>query len=159
MIIRPATLADAPAMTDLLNRIIAIGGTTAHQHPKPAERVLVDCIDGPHTLTCMVAELDGRVVGFQSVGRNPQLPASTGDIGTFIEPGLQAKGLGAQLFVATLAAARGAGLCDLNATIRADNVPGLAYCARIGFVDCAHDPDWALDDGRVVGRVSRRFVL
>lgn len=32
MIIRPATPADAPAMADLLNRIIAIGGTTAHQN-------------------------------------------------------------------------------------------------------------------------------
>ncbi len=159
MIIRTATPADAPAMADLLNRIIAIGGTTAHQHPKPAARVLVDYIDGPGTLTCMVAEFDGRVVGFQSVGRNPQLSAQTGDIGTFVEPGLQAKGTGAQLFAATRAAARAAGLRELNATIRADNVPGLAFYSRIGFVDHAHDPDWALDDGRVVGRVSRRFVL
>ena len=32
MLIRPATPADAAAMTAILNRIIAIGGTTAHQH-------------------------------------------------------------------------------------------------------------------------------
>ena len=39
MLIRAAVATDAPAMTELLNRIIAIGGTTAHQHPKSAEQV------------------------------------------------------------------------------------------------------------------------
>lgn len=33
MIIRPATPADTAAMTALLNEIITIGGTTAHEHP------------------------------------------------------------------------------------------------------------------------------
>jgi hypothetical protein len=45
------------------------------------------------------------------------------------------------------------------ATIRADNAPGLAYYARMGFREVSRDPDWALQDGRVVGRVNRRFDL
>lgn len=159
MIVRPATPADAPAMNRLQNAIIALGGTTAHQHPKTEAQVRADYIDGPGTLTCMVAEEGGQVIGFQAVGTSPALPEGWGDIGTFVAAGLQAKGTGAALFAATRAALRGKGLTTLNATIRADNVPGLAYYARMGFTDYAHDPDWTLEDGRKVGRISRRLAL
>lgn len=159
MIVRPATPADAPTMTALLNAIIAIGGTTAHQHPKTGAQVRADYIDGPEAVTCVVAEDGGQVIGFQSVGTWPGLAAGWGDIGTFVAPGVQAKGTGAALFAATCAAAREKGLTTLNATIRADNVPGLTYYARMGFTDYAHDPDWTLEDGRKVGRISRRFAL
>ncbi|MEZ5798216.1 MAG: GNAT family N-acetyltransferase [Paracoccaceae bacterium] len=159
MLIRPATAADVAGMTALLNAIIAIGGTTAHQRPKTEAQVLADYVQGADALTCMVAVEGGGVVGFQAVGRHEGLPAGWGDIGTFVQPGAQARGLGQALFAATRAAARDLGLIALNATIRADNRPGLAYYARIGFVDHARDADWALDDGRRVGRVSRRFDL
>ena len=59
---------------------------------------------------------------------------------------------------ATAADAR-AGVTAIIASIRADNVPGLAYYARLGFVDFAHDPDFALTDGRIVGRVHRRYDI
>jgi len=159
MIVRAATPADAPAMAALMNAIIAIGGTTAHQHPRIEAAVRRDYIDGPEALCCVVAEDAGRVIGFQAVGRHGLLPPGWGDIGTFVTPGLQARGTGAALFAATSAAARQLGLTTFNATIRADNVPGLAYYARIGFVDYASDPDWTLEDGRRVGRISRRFDL
>lgn len=159
MIVRPARPDDVPAMTAILNAIIALGGTTAHQHTKTEAQVRGDYLDGPEALLCHVAEIQERVVGFQVVGVWPELPGAWGDIGTFVLPGLQAKGTGQALFAATRAAARELRLASLNATIRADNLPGLAYYSRIGFVDYAQDPDWALEDGRVVGRVSRRFDL
>lgn len=159
MIIRPATSADAGAMADLLNAIIAIGGTTAHQSPKSVEQVRSDYIAGPGTISCFVAESEGLVVGFQALGQWAGLPDGWGDIGTFVAPGLQAKGTGAALFKATREAAKHAGLTVLNATIRADNIPGLAYYTRIGFVDYAHDPEWSLKDGRKTGRISRRLDL
>ena len=99
------------------------------------------------------------MIGFQSLGLWPGLPEGWGDIGTFVAPGVQAKGVGGALFAATVAAARAAGLRVINATIRADNVPGLAFYARQGFADYAQDPDFTLRDGRRVGRVHRRFDL
>lgn len=158
MNLRAATPADAPAMTALINRIIAIGGTTAHQHPFTEARVLRDYIEGPEVICCFIAEADG-LLGFQSLGRNPALAEGWGDIGTFVDPGRQRTGAGAALFAATCRAARTAGVSVINATIRADNLPGLGFYGRRGFVDYAHDPDYALQDGRVVGRVSRRFDL
>jgi L-amino acid N-acyltransferase YncA len=159
MTVRPATAQDAPQMTALLNRIIRIGGTTAHQHEKTVEAVREDYIDGREALCCHVALAEGQVIGFQALGRHDGLPAGWADIGTFVSPDLQARGTGAALFAATRAAARALGLGTINATIRADNAPGLAYYARIGFADYAHDPDWTLEDGTVTGRVSRRFDL
>ena len=160
MIIRPATSADAAAMTALQNEIIAIGGTTAYQRPRHEDEVREDYITAPEAVCCHVAVDDnGTLLGFQALGRWPGLPAGWADIGTFVTPARQRSGAGAALFAATAAAARAAGITTINATIRADNVPGLGYYARRGFIIYATDPDWALDDGRVVGRVSKRFDL
>jgi L-amino acid N-acyltransferase YncA len=155
MLIRHATPADAPAMTAILNAIIAIGGTTAHEELKAEATVLNDYITGPDVLACSVAEVDGSVIGWQSAGWYHGHP----DIGTFVQPGTQAKGIGAQLFALTCTTLRAKGITYIHATIRADNVPGLAYYARMGFRDIARDPRYALRDGKVVGRVTRQFDL
>ena len=159
MIIRSAAPQDAAAMTALQNEIIQIGGTTAYELPRSVDAVLESYVTGPQVIACQLAEEKGQVLGFQVVGRSTGLPEGWADIGTFVQPGLQARGIGATLFAASLTAARAAGVKVLNASIRADNVPGLAYYARRGFVDYASNPDWALADGRMVGRVSRRFNL
>ncbi len=153
MIVRPATPADAADMAALLNEIIAIGGTTAHQRPKTVEAVLSDYITGPDVLSTVVAEDQGQLVGWQSV----DLWQGDAHIGSFVRPGVQAKGIGAALFALTLPTLRAAGVRSIIASIRADNVPGLAYYARLGFVEFARDADFALNDGQVVGRVHRRF--
>lgn len=160
MILRPATPADAPAMTALQNEIIAIGGTTAYQRPRSEDEVREDYITAPEAICCHVAlDKDSNLIGFQALGRWPGLPEGWADIGTFVSPSHQRSGAGALLFAATVRIARSAGIATLNATIRADNAPGLGYYARRGFRDYGSDPDWALDNGRVVGRIHRRFDL
>jgi L-amino acid N-acyltransferase YncA len=155
LIIRDAVPADAAAMADILNEIIAIGGTTAHETPKTVNEVRTEYISGPEVLSSVVAEDGGKVIGWQSV----EHWKGEAHIGTFVRPGIQAKGVGADLFAETRAKVAALGQTAIIASIRADNVPGLAYYARIGFVDVAHDPDYALRDGRVVGRIHRRYDL
>ena len=155
MLIRPATPADAPTMTAILNAIIAIGGTTAHEAPKSTAAVATDYITSPDVLAASIAEDDGTLIGWQFVGWYHGNP----EIGTFVQPGIQARGVGSQLFAQTCATLRSAGITYIIATIRADNIPGLAYYARIGFRDIAHDPDFALSTGQKVGRVTRRIDL
>lgn len=142
-------------MTAILNRIIAIGGTTAHETPKTVEEVLADYIEGPNVLSSVVVEDGGQVIGWQSVG----LWHGDPHIGSFVDPGVQAKGAGAAMFDLTCRRLRARSVGYIIASIRADNVPGLAYYARIGFVEVGQDPEFALSDGRVVGRVHRRFDL
>jgi N-acetylglutamate synthase-like GNAT family acetyltransferase len=159
MIVRQATVTDATAMADLLNTIIRIGGTTAHETEMTEDHIAQYYITGPAVICCHVAVTDGRLIGFQALDRNHALPAGWGDIGTFVAPDVQRSGAGLRLFAATCDAARAAGIATINATIRADNAPGLGYYARRGFVDYAADPDYRLSDGRRVGRISRRFDL
>ena len=155
MIVRDTRPGDAEAMTAILNRIIAIGGTTAHETPRTENKVRTDYVDGPEVLSSVVAEVGGAVIGWQSVGYWHGDP----HIGSFVDPGVQARGAGAAMFDLTCQRLRGQGVGYIMASIRADNAPGLAYYARIGFVDVGHDPGYALSDGRIVGRIHRRFDL
>ena len=155
MIVRKALPQDASGMAKLLNEIIAIGDTTAHEQLTDAAKTRHYAIDGPDVLSCVVAEEDESILGWQSVEQFEGEP----HIGTYVRPGIQAKGIGAALFALTLEALRARSISHIIASIRADNVPGLAYYARIGFRDIGEEPDFALEDGRKVGRVHRRFEL
>lgn len=155
MILRNAKPEDAAAMAEVLNAVIALGGTTAHQAPKSAEQVQREYIDGPDVLSSVVALDEGRVIGWQSVG----WWQGEAHIGSFVQPGMQAKGAGTAMFALTCDLLRNLGVKAIHASIRADNVPGLAFYGRAGFVDVDSDPEFALEGGQVVGRVLRRFDL
>lgn len=159
MIVRPATAQDATAMSDLQNRIIRIGGTTAHEVEHDAAYVEAHYISGPGVICCHLAEDASGLIGFQSMGRHDALPEGWGDIGSYVNPDRQRTGAGAALFAATLVVARAAGVRVINATIRGDNAPGLGYYSRRGFVDYAHELEYRLKDGRRVGRISKRFEV
>lgn len=142
-------------MTEVLNAVIALGGTTAQELPKSPSDVRREYVDGPEVLSSVAAEVEDRVIGWQSV----ELWQGEAHIGSFVQPDFQAKGAGVRMFALTCEILRARGVGEILASIRADNVPGLAYYTRIGFVDFARDPDFALSDGRRVGRVHRRFTL
>jgi len=101
----------------------------------------------------------GRLLGFQTLGREAHLPDGVGDIGTFARVGGTQRGVGSALFVATRAAAKAKGLSAINATIRADNTGGLAFYGRMGFVDHSVSRGVPLKDGRPVDRIYKRFDL
>lgn len=158
--IRPFAPADAPAATALLNAIIRAGGTTALGTPLTAGRTTELFLEGPKVRCCHVALDDaGAMLGFQSVGRVPDLPADWGEMGTYVRVGLAGRGVGSALFTATKARAKALGLVTLNAKIRADNGGGLAYYQSRGFCDYGRLPAVPLDDGTLVDRVLKRLDL
>jgi len=158
--VRPAVRGDAAALADLLNAIIAAGGTTAYQVPFTPDGFATAHIDGPAVLTSMVAlDEDDRPMGFQILLRDDRLPPGWGDIGTFARRGSTTRGIGSALFAATCAAARQLGLVGINATIRADNEGGLAFYGKQGFKDHAVARGVPLNDGTPVDRISRRYPL
>jgi hypothetical protein len=63
------------------------------------------------------------------------------------------------MFAATKQAATDAGYGFINAKIRADNVPGLAYYTKMGFADHSIDKDVPLSDGTPMDRVTKRLTL
>lgn len=161
--VRPARPDDAGSMAELINAIIAIGGTTAYETPFDAASMDAAYISLPQLVSCFVAE-DGReLIGFQGLMRSfdpdDPLPADWATIGTFARVGLTQRGVGSALFARTLAAAREAGIRVIDATIRADNAGGLAFYGRQGFVDYDRLVGLPLKDGRPVDRIRKRFDL
>jgi len=159
--VRAAEHRDAPELAELLNAIIARGGTTALEDPYPADDLARAYLVGPAVICCFVAVdvASGTLLGFQTLGRDPALPGGWGDIGTFVRVGGTQRGVGTALFAATCEEARRQGLAGINATIRADNVGGLAFYTRMGFVDHTVARGVPLKDGTPVDRVSKRFQL
>ena len=160
---RAATPADATTMAELLNEIIAIGGTTAYEQPVDAAWIDAHYISLPALVSCTVAEIDGSIVGFQGLfwPHDPADPFPDGwaFIATFARRGMTGTGIGKALFAATRAAARAAGVATIDATIRADNSGGLAYYTRIGFTDYDRLIGVPLKDGTPVDRVRKRLDI
>lgn len=158
--VRPARTADVPALCDFLNEIIRIGGTTAHETPFNHEQFASHFLAGSGFVSCFVAEDgEGRPCAFQALERWHGLTDGWVDIGTFARPNQKVPGAGSALFAATRAHARDAGFAAINATIRADNIGGLAYYSKMGFIDYKIEEAVPLKDGRRVDRISKRYSL
>jgi len=159
--VRPVSSSDAAELAELLNAIIARGGTTALETPYTPEHLDEVYLTGPDVLCCFVAvdEATGRIEGFQTLGRADHLDADWGDIGTFSRLGGTQRGIGTALFEATKAGATELGMAGINATIRADNEGGLAFYAKQGFVDHSVDRAVPLKDGTPIDRINKRHRL
>jgi hypothetical protein len=157
--IRPAMARDAAPLCAILNVIIEIGGTTAFEIPLNAERFGDYFLDGDGFLACFVAEdlATGAPLGFQSLGRNPDLPENWADIATFTQRAPRVPGVGTALFAQTRIEARALELIAINAEIRADNRGGLAYYDKMGFATYRIAEAIPLRDGTPVDRICKRY--
>lgn len=151
---RPTTLQDLPALCDILNFIIQAGGTTAHTEHMTPERFEQHYFNS--SLFIHTVEHEGRPVGFQAVFENAQ---GVLGVGSFTDQKTPVRGAGAALIDATIAAARAHGGTSIDAVIRADNTPGLAYYAKMGFVDVGVTRDIVLSDGTIVDKVTKRLAI
>ena len=157
--IRLAKEDDVAEMVALINEIIRLGGTTAHQgqftHASFTEHFL-----GEDNLCCYVAIDDAdTIAGFQSLHSFDERSVDWTDIATFARVSPKTPGVGTALFAATSAFARNTGKVAINATIRADNTGGLAYYDKMGFETYDRQVNVPLADGTLVDRISKRFEL
>jgi L-amino acid N-acyltransferase YncA len=146
-------------VAELLNAIIARGGTTAFETPFTAEKLREAYLTGPTVHCCFVAEAGSQLLGFQTLGTQTFLPALIGDIATFTRVGGTQSGVGSALFAATCERARERGLTAINATIRGDNTGGLTFYSRLGFIDHEVVPAVPLKNGTPVDRIRKLFTL
>ena len=164
--VRDATLADADALTELINHIILIGGTTAHLSLFGVEKMRHHYIKPNLGIFCLIAESEGHVVGFQSLEWSD--PDWTGEgwrpsdwafIASFVASECHGKGLGKVLFRRSKERAISAGVSNIDATIRADNESGLRYYTSLGFTDYARTIASPLSDGTLVDRIHKKICL
>ena len=158
--VRPTTRLDAGELSTLLNEIIKIGGSTAYQKPLTADEFASKFITGAGIVSCFVAESpNGMLLGFQWLTRSDNLPENWGEIATFAKANSGVRGIGTALFDKTCSVAKENGLNTINATIRADNVSGLGYYSKMGFVDYNVIKDAPLPDGKLVDRVQKKHSM
>ena len=158
--VRPGSKADLRQVADLLNEIIAIGGTSALTEPLSRE-ALGDWLfaNADRSAWHVALEETGELLGFQWIGIWPELPPEACDIGTFVKTGRTGLGIGSALFEATKQAALDLGYDWINANIRADNSGGLTYYPSRGFRDWTRLENVMLSNGVCVDKCLKRYDL
>jgi GNAT superfamily N-acetyltransferase len=159
--VRHAVMSDAPALCEMLNAIIRIGGTTALEVPLSVAGFVGDFLEGEHFLSCFVAEdsRTSRPLGFQSLSRHPGLPEYWADIGTFAKSEPKTQGVGTALFTRMKIWAAERDVAAINAAIRADNRGGLAFYEKMGFRTYRVYQAVPLLDGTPVDRIFKSYIL
>ena len=146
--VRRAGALDTRALADLLNAIIAKGGTTAMVTPV-TPRELQGWMTAPDSAWHLAEDERGEIKGFQYIEPHPDLPEGGVDVATFVRLGETGFGIGSALFEQTKTAA----------IIRADNLGGLTYYQSRGFEDFRRLPSCTLADGTRVDKIWKRFEL
>ena len=156
---RPVAL-DLPDMARLLNEIIEEGGTTALTRAVTGDD-LAEWMDTDPDRSAWHVALDAeeRVVGFQWIEPDADLPPEATNIATFVQMGRTGLGIGSKLFEATRAAAKAMGFAWINANIRADNEGGLIYYQSRGFQDYGQILGYRMANGQVVDKKLKRYDL
>ena len=158
--IRPAVDADVEGMRALLNEIIRVGGTTAITNELSPDEIREWFISGAAVVSCFVAvDSEGAIAGFQSLSTYGSLPARWLDIATFARRSRHKSGVGSALFARTHEASSKLGFSAIKASVRVDNVGGLAYCSRMGFETYLVEEGDPQGHGRVFNRVHKQFTL
>lgn len=138
VIIRPAMPRDAEAMAVIYNQ--AVAGSTATFDTEPvtgAERRswLAEHTSSLHPV--LVAEREGRVVGWASLSRYSSRPAyeATVEASTYLDAREAGHGLGTVLTEALLDAGRAGGVHAVIARICTENAASLAMSRSLGFFE------------------------
>lgn len=136
MDIRPAMLQDAPAISLVLEELVAAKKRTK---ASDVEFVANHYINPPDQIRCSIAvDDDGMVLGFQSLKfageNNPYgTPVGWGIIGTHVRPSAARKGVGQKLFHSTKEAANQFDVSKTEAFISQRNDVAIAYYEAMGF--------------------------
>lgn len=157
--VRRAGPMDARPMAELLNEVIAIGGTTAITEPVTREDLLNWMEADPRSIWHVAEDATGQIMGFQWVDPHLKLGETVAQIASFARVGKTGLGIGSKLFDATERAARTAGYAWINAEIRADNEGGLIYYQSRGFEDYGRVEGQLMANGQVVDKVLKRYDL
>lgn len=137
--IRPATLADLPAINDIYNHYVLHSTCTYQEEPSTAdERSAWFAAHGPQ-YPVTVAEASGQVVGWGSLSRFHPRSAyrRTVENSVYVRRDLHRRGIGRALLDDLVGRAASLGHHTILALISADQVPSVTLHRTFGFVEVA----------------------
>lgn len=151
--IRPATRADAAAMAEVYNQAVLHSTATFDTEPETAEAraVWLDEHTAPQH-PVIVAERDGRVVGWASLSRHSRRCAydSTAEASIYVDESERGRGLGTALSEAILEAGRLGGAHAVLLRICTENVSSLAVARKLGFFQIGAMREVGMKFGRML---------
>jgi L-amino acid N-acyltransferase YncA len=143
MMIRDAVEADLPAIVDIYNAAIAMGGITADLEPVTLESRLSWFRLYQPQRPLWVVEIDGAIagwLGFQSFYSSRAAYHATAELSIYIAPDYHRMGLGRKLLQTAIARSPELGLKTLVGAIFAINQPSLQLFSQFGFTVWGHFP-------------------
>jgi len=154
MIIRAATAADAEALAAIYGHHVLHGfGTFEEDPPSPAEMESRRAAIVERGLPYLVAEEDGRVLGFAYAGpfRPRQAYRYTLEDSVYIAPEAVGKGVGRAVLSAVIAECEALGIRQLVAVIGdSGNAASIGLHRALGFVDAGVGRSFGFKHGRWV---------
>jgi len=129
---RPATLADLPAITEIYNEAIRKTVATFDTEPKTPEEQMIWFADHGPKHPILVAEENGIVVGWASLSKWSDRCAysDTAEISLYVREDHQGKGIGRKLLEAIVAAGQKAGLHTVVARITEASRPAFIFTSQ-----------------------------
>jgi L-amino acid N-acyltransferase YncA len=136
--IRPARREDAGAIAAIYNQAVASSTATFDTQPETAgdrEKWLAEHTAPQHPV--LIAERDGRVVGWGSLSRYSTRCAyeATVEASAYIDENETGRGLGTALSEAVLEAGRAGGVHAVVSRICTENTASLAMARKLGFFE------------------------
>jgi phosphinothricin acetyltransferase len=133
--IRPATLADARAITEIYNQGILSRQATYETALRVPADIEANLNAGFGGYPYLVAEIDGTVVGWASVSsyRPRECYAGIGEFSIYVHENARGKGVGKVLLPALIDAAEQAGFWKLLSRVFLFNHASRRLCASFGF--------------------------
>jgi L-amino acid N-acyltransferase YncA len=130
--LRPALPDDASAIAAIYNAALAAREATFETRPREPGEVGAWMRDD---LPCIVASLDGAVVGFARVAPYSDrcVYAGVGEHGVYVDPAARGHGVGRALLAELCARAERRGLYKLTSRIFSDNAASRALHRACGF--------------------------
>jgi len=153
--VRDMTQEDVPACVAIINHIIELGGSTAHEDLFDDKTFADHYLDEPEVSNVVVQ--DERVVGFQAAF---EVETGVYSIGSFTDQKMPVSNAGAAVFAKTVTDCRALGGASIIAKITSDNTGGLSYYTKMGFQSDTVWPDhFTRENGTTVDRIVKRFLL
>lgn len=133
--VRPATLADLPAITEIYNEAIHKTTATFDTEPKTPEEQMVWFADHGPKYPILVAGENGIVVGWASLSKWSDRCAysDTAEISLYVHEDHQGKGIGRKLLEAIVAEGQKAGLHTIIARIAEASEASIHLHKSVGF--------------------------
>ena len=147
--IRPASVDDAPAITDIYNQGIADRSATFETVPRTTADIEAR-IDDSVRYPMLVVEADGRVVGWASLSsyRPRDCYAGIAEFSIYLDRAARGRGTGRVLLAALVDVARERGFWKLVSRIFPFNTASRAVCAACGFREVGLYENHGRLDGR-----------